>query len=333
MKTLITIPHPDLRKIVLSQEAIERLSKVSSVDWVREGREYAGPPLQEIISDYDIVISGWHSPWFSAEILTHAEKLKFFGQAAGTVIPFIDISAYDRDICIVNANKVLAAATAELTFALIMTAAWNIPMYINNARIGIWSDNDRETVPGLEKQSIGLIGLGEISRRLIKLLKPFSPEIYLYSRYCSQKEAASLGVQLVNLDQLLGSCRVISVHATLNESTRGMIGSHELSMIMDGAILVNTARAAIIEEKALIQELNTGRIQAALDVFYEEPLPREHPLLHMDNVICSPHIGGFSSYWKSRLGLSVVEDLERWLEGKPLENKVNREQYLRQTPK
>lgn len=329
MRTLITLPGPDPRQLVINHEAMEILRGISKVDILEDIKSNGRSSLRSIIPDYDVVISGWKSPALDQEVIGAAERLKFIGHAAGTVLPYIDISAYDRGIRIANANKMLACSTAEFTLGLMLEASWELPAYEGRLKEYGWSDNDHETVRGLAGQHVGLIGLGEISRRVIDLLKPMGSEICIASSHCSKEEAELLGVKLLPLESLLSGCSIISIHTTLNESTRGILGRNELSLIPDGALLINTARAGIIKEDALMEELGSGRIRAALDVFHEEPLPEKHPLPGMTNVICTPHIGGFSIWYKSRLGLCVVKDMQRWLKGESLENEVDREQYLR----
>ena len=160
LKTLITQPHPDLRKIVFSEEAISKLKTMSQIDWAIEAEEYVGPDLLNVIENYDVILSGWRSPKLTKDILDKAHRLKFVGHAAGTIVPVVDESIYDRNIKIVNANSALAASTAEGAFALIMSQAWNFHQYAIDATNGVWSDNDRQVVLGLEGQTVGIIGLG-----------------------------------------------------------------------------------------------------------------------------------------------------------------------------
>lgn len=334
MKTLITVSNPELRKLIFSgHRTIERLSAISEIDWVEEGRPFTQDELNHMLPDYDACITSWGSPKITAEILQNATRLKFIGHAAGTVVPVVDESVFSKEITVVNANTALARSTAELTVALMMNLSWKLNEYSLKLKEGQWSNNAGQTVPGLFRQTIGLIGYGEISREVIRLLKPFEPRIFLYSQYCTAAEAADAGVELCSLDELLQNSRIISLHSTLSSKTAGMLQKRELDLIADGTILINTARGPIIDEKALMDTLASGRISAALDVYHQEPVSKDNPLLHMPNVFCVPHIGGFSSYWKTRLGLLVVEDMERWLQGKALHGQMTLEKFRRLSPK
>lgn len=332
MKTLITIADKELKNLIFQHSAIEKLEKISQVDWVEEGKPYSSAELEHDISGYDACISGWGSPKITREVLANASNLKFVGHAAGTVIPYVDNSIFERDIIVVNANSALALSTAEAAVALIMAGAWNLHGFSTRLKQGLWMGS-HESVAGLYKQVIGLIGYGDISKEVIRMLKPFEPRILLYSHYCPQSEADELGVELCSLEYLLKNSGIISLHNTLTSSTIGMIGKKELDMIKDGSLLVNTARGPIVDEKALVECLKTGRIYAALDVYDTEPLPNEHEFLQLQNALCLPHIGAYSNYWKSRLGLMVVEDLERWIKGEPLQGEITADKYKRLTPR
>lgn len=334
MKTLITISNPELKKLIFSgHQTLERLSAISEIDWVEEGRPFTPEELNKRLPDYDACITSWGSPKLTAEILQNATRLKFVGHAAGTVVPVVDESIFEREITVVNANTSLARSTAELTVALMMNLSWKLNEYNLKLKEGQWSNNAGETVPGLFRQAIGLIGFGEISKEVIRLLKPFEPRILLYSQYCTAAEAAEAGVELCSLDELLQSSKIISLHSTLSSKTAGLLQKRELDLISDGALLINTARGPIIDETALMDTLTSGRLFAALDVYHHEPVLKDNPLLHLPNVFCVPHIGGFSSYWKTRLGLLVVEDMERWLQGKELHGQMTLEKFRRLSPK
>ncbi|MFH5182563.1 hydroxyacid dehydrogenase [Paenibacillus sp. TAB 01] len=331
MKTLVTVWKSELRQLLFSGQVREQLEAVSQVDWVPEDHPYTAEQLAADISSYDAVLTSWGSPKLTAEVLERAQALRFVGHAAGTLIPYVDPSAFERpDLAVVNANTALARSTAELTVSLMLTGAWNIGAYREQLRGGRWGSND-QTVMGLYGQAVGIVGLGEIAREVIRLLRGFDVKLRLYSPYCTPEEAASLGVELCSLEQVFRHSRIVSLHDTLTASTRGMIGRELLRLLPDGALLINTARGSLVDESALREELASARIQAALDVYHKEPLPADDPLLGLSNVICLPHIGAYSGYWKSQLGAMVVEDLTRFAAGEPLLRQITAEKFTRMT--
>ncbi len=327
MKTLIILNNPDLRDLIFPDAAIKRLERISEVHWLTD---YS--ILEECIGEYDACISSWGSPRFTPEVLKKAKKLKFVGHAAGTVLPYMDEAIFEKGITVVNANRILSRATAEGAVAMMAVGSYHLQKYDRMMRSGGWANNDVEWVPGLSGQTIGLIGFGDISREVIRLLKPYNPRILLYSGHCSQEEAEGLGIHLCGLDKLLESSSIISLHNTLTPKSKGMIGKQELGKMKDDAILLNTARAAIVDENALLEVLNTGRIFAILDVYEQEPLPMDHPLRSLSNVWLFPHIAAYSGYWKKQLGLSVVENLERFINGEKVFDQITLEKYKRMTP-
>ncbi|WP_222429935.1 hydroxyacid dehydrogenase [Paenibacillus cremeus] len=331
MKTLVTVWKQDLREVLFPEEVCRQLEAVSSVDWVPLGQPYEGQQLEREIHRYDAVITSWGSPKITSSVLAQAGRLRFIGHAAGTLTPYLDPSVFERELVIVNANSALARSTAEFAVTLMLTGSWRVCSYWDSLRDGRWNKNNSGTVPGLYGQSIGIVGLGEVSREVIRLLRGFNPHIRLYSPYCTREEAQELGVTLCSLEEVLRNSQVVSLHDTLTAATRGMLGREQLRLLPDGALLVNTARGPIIEEAALLDELASGRIYAALDVYDIEPLPADHPLPKLPNVMCFPHIGAYSEYWKSQQGAMIVEDLSRFVAGQPLLRQITAERFQRMT--
>lgn len=330
MKTLIAISNSKIKKMIFNSEAITTLSSFSDIVWLEEDKIFSSNALLPYLNECDACITSWGSPKLTMEVINQT-NLKFIGHGAGTVVPYIDEGVFEKGIVVVNANSALSRSTAEGALAVMMAGAWHLHKYNLDMRQGVWSDNNCETVPGLYKQVIGLIGYGDISREVIRLLKPFEAKILLCSNHCPEKEAERLGVQLCSLEELLKSSKIISIHNTLTSSTRGMIGRKELDLIQQGALVVNTARAGIVDEEALTEYLKKEKFHAALDVFWREPFGHENQLLNLPNVLCTPHIAGFSHYWKSRLGQTVIDDMSRWINGEKLEGAITKEKFQRLT--
>jgi phosphoglycerate dehydrogenase-like enzyme len=176
---------------------------------------------------------------------------------------------------------------------------------------------------------VGIVGASRIGRRVIVALRPFDFSICVYDPYLSEQEAASLGVEKVELDDLLRSSDVVTLHAPSLPETRHLIGARELALIPDGAALINTARGALIDGAALEQELSSGRIRAVIDTTEPEPLPAGSPLYDLPNVFLTPHIAGASGTEVYRMTEIVIEEIGRYLRGEPLQHEVRQEDLAR----
>jgi D-3-phosphoglycerate dehydrogenase len=164
---------------------------------------------------------------------------------------------------------------------------------------------------------LGIIGLGAIGSNVAKRAIAFDMHVIAYDPYVDQKRASELGVKLVDLDTLLKSSDVISLHASLTERTRDLLSWRELGLLKPTAILINTARGQLVNEEALIHVLKERKILgAALDVFQSEPLPPNHPLLKEQNVILTPHIAAFTKEALSRGDMILARDLVAVINGK-----------------
>lgn len=332
MRTLLAIKDSSLRKLFFTTGVLEKLASIGAYDWLEDvASEEGSVGLASVIANYEAVLTSWGSPFFTEEVLKRAARLKFIGHLAGSATAIVNEAVFARDVTMVTANPVLARSTAESAVALMMAGAWRLPEYIARLKRGGWSNNSQETVLGLSGRTIGLIGLGEISRNVISLLQGFSVRIKLYSRYGTEEEARSLGVALCSLEETLQASDIVSLHSSLTPATVGLLGKRELSLIRDGALFVNTARARIVDEEALVSELGTGRFAAALDVFHQEPLPLNHPLLRMDNVLCTPHIGGFAGALKRSFGEYVVNSLQAFQRGEQPAGQVTAADFARMT--
>ncbi|MFC5467319.1 hydroxyacid dehydrogenase [Cohnella suwonensis] len=333
MRTLVAIANAELRELFWRMLTVNKLAGISEVDFVPLNEPFASRDLAERIGDYDACITSWGSPVFTPEVLARAGKLKFIGHGAGSVASIVNEDVFDTAIAVTSANRVLALSTAECAVALMLAGAWNLKE--NSARIGRgqWSDNNRETVLGVTRRVIGLVGHGEISKQVIRMLRPFNATLLLYSSYCTEEEAAAYGARLCGLNELFERSDIVSLHNTWTPRTEGMIGADQLRRLRDGALFVNTARGPIVQERALTDELRTGRIHAALDVYDREPLPADHELLAMPNVLCLPHIGGFHGLLKRELCDFIVDELHRFAKGEKLLGKVSLNHFRRLTPR
>ena len=247
-----------------------------------------------------------------AVLMDAAPKLRVISQCA---VGFDNINiqaAAARGIAVGNTPGVLTEATADFAFALLLAAARRLGEAIDHVRGGKWETWGLTLLLGQEVHgaTLGLIGLGRIGQAVAKRARGFSMRI-LYHDLNRQPEAeVALGVEYCELDDLLRLSDFISIHVNLSEQTRDMINARALSRMKPGAVLINTARGAVVDHQALYQALAAGQIgYAALDVTEPEPLPANHPLLSLPNVIVVPHIASATVSTRTRMAQMAVRNL------------------------
>ena len=214
-----------------------------------------------------------------------------------------------------NANTI---AVAEWTLAAALMGIRRITHFDRALKEGSPWAEPRRDVGLLCESTVGLIGLGRIGWYVAHYFTSLGARVIAFDADASK--ADQLGVPLVSLDELLQAADVVSVHLPVNESTTGMLGAREFGLLKDGAVFINSARAAICDEDALVAELRRGRYSAYLDVFATEPLPLDHPLRSMDNVTITPHLAGDNLAMFHRCGREAIETLRGYFEGKGLRN-------------
>jgi len=309
-KILITDP--------IHEDAIDILKSIGEVDI-----KYNLKPeeLKEIIKNYDAIVirSGTK---LTRNILENADNLKVIARA-GVGVDNVDINAAtEKGILVVNSPDSSSISVAELTFGLMLGAARNIPQATASLKRGEW---DRKSFKGIELygKTLGVIGLGRIGQQVVKRGKAFGMNIVGYDPYISEEVANSLGVELMDIDDLCKVSDFITLHVPLTPKTKHIIGKEQIDIMKPNAIIVNCARGGLIDENALYEALKNKKIRgAALDVFEEEP-PKDNPLLKLDNVIGTPHQGASTEEAQKSAGTIVAEQVVKILSGKPAENVVN----------
>jgi phosphoglycerate dehydrogenase-like enzyme len=233
----------------------------------------------------------------------------------------IDLSAASRRrIKVSNTPGYSAIAVAEHTLALMLAAARKIPQHEQELRGGRWA---RLPMTQLHGKTLGLVGFGNIGRQLASLAKGIGMEVWAWTLHPSLKRAEESGIQFVELDPLLSAADVISIHLRASEETRHLIDRQAFQKMKPSCILVNTARASIVDTAALIEALGTGRLAAAaLDVYDQEPLPPTDPLLSLSNVVLSPHNSGMTPEAIERGNEMVVDNVIAYLQSRWI-NPVN----------
>jgi len=259
--------------------------------------------------DVDGVIAGLDE--YSRKAIFSSKKLKVISRY-GVGLDNIDLeAARERGVCVVNTPEVNTQAVADLTFGLMLAVCRKIPQAHISTQKGGWG---RLIGGGVYKKSIGIIGLGRIGKAVAERAKGFSMEILAHDLKKDEVFSQSLGIHFLSLVELLPKADFITLHCDLNPGSKGIIGARELSLMRKTAYLVNTARGGLIDENALFEALREKKIAgAALDAFQNEP-PLGSPLLTLDNILTTPHIGSYTHEALLEMGLIAVDNLIRNLE-------------------
>lgn len=321
--TAVCLLGTDVAHLVLPADVRARLGTLTQVlpDPAPEAPEAA-------LADAEIIVSGWGCPTLTPELLAAAPRLRLVAHAAGTVKTLVSDAVWERGITVTSAADANADPVAAYTVALITLAARRTLTMAAHYTEG-WPPHAART--GGDGLTVGIIGASRIGRRVIAELRRSDARyrILLHDPYVTEDEARALGAHRVVLADLCRESAVVSVHAPLLPETTGLLDARLLSLIPDGGALVNTARGALVDTDALAAECATGRIDAYLDVTDPEPLPADHPLTTLPNVLLTPHIAGAQGTETRRLGQYAVDEVERWLTGSPLLGEVTRDSLTR----
>ena len=217
-----------------------------------------------------------------------------------------------------NANTV---AVAELTLAAALMGIRQPHVFDRRMKAGSSWGEPRMGVGMLKGSVVGLVGLGRIGRYLAQLLRLMGAKVIAYDIGFSPEQANQLGIALVPLDELLRTSDVVSLHLPVTDQTRGLLGQREFALLRDGCVFINSARAEIYDEPALVRELRSGRFSAFLDVFALEPLPLEHPFRRLDNVVLTPHLAGDNLAMCRRCGSEAIATLRDHFAGHGLRDR------------
>lgn len=310
---------PALVPFVFGDDEQQRLAEMLEIDMTDAATSLAGIASP---SEVELLITGWGVPVIDRDGLDAFPALRAIVHWGGG-IGFLDEAASARGIRISSARAANAVPVAEFTQAMITLAAkdafWLSRQYCAEQRF-----IDREaTAPraGLFRTTVGIVGASTIGTMVIEKLRASDVEVLLYDPYATPETAQRLGAELIDdLEELARRSRILSVHAPETPRTAGMISRALLAALPDGATLVNTARGALVDQDALVDELQRGRLRAVLDVTEPDVLEAGHPLYTLPNVFLTPHLAGSMGVELRRLGESALAEVERFVAGAPFEN-------------
>jgi glyoxylate reductase len=244
----------------------------------------------------------------------------------GVGVDHIDlVAAAQRNIVVGNTPGLLNSSTADMAFALLLAGARNLIVGDRYARSDEFRVYDLNILHGedTEGSTLGIIGMGRIGREVAKRARAFDMRVLYHNRNRDTASENELGVHYAPLDDLLAASDFITLNCPLTEETRHLIGARELKLMKRTAMLVNVARGGVIDHEALVDALKTNEIAiAAVDVTEPEPLPRDHPLLKLENLIIAPHLGSATRQTREKMARRSVDNLLAGLAGKPLPSQI-----------
>lgn len=314
---------PERRREVLTAEAERQLASFSTVV-IPERPELAATELPALLDGAIACLTGWGTPPLSEELLAACSELRLVAHTAGSIRRLVPPFAFAHGLRVTHAAAIIADSVAE--FVIAQALLWlRQPHEMDRAmKAGQGWESIRTTYPGwlLGNRTVGVVGTGRVGRAVIHLFKAFGSRVLAYDPYLTPEQAVTLDIEPVALDELMEQADIVSLHAPVLPETTGMIGATQLAKLHENALFINTARAPLVDEAALLRELQSGRIVAALDVYPQEPLPLDSPFRTLSNVWLSPHAAGHSIDTHLRQGQAMVDEVQRFLQGETLHYEI-----------
>ena len=279
--------------------------------------------LCQTIPDYDalIVRSGTK---VTSEVIDAAKSLRVIGRA-GIGVDNVDLEAATaRGVIVMNTPGGNAVTTAEHAIALMMSLARRIPEAHRSLKEGRWEKSRFSGGKELYNQILGVVGLGNIGSIVADRARGLRMRVIAADPLVSEERAERLGVSLVPLDELLARADIVTLHVPATKETRGLIGKEAFAKMKEGVLLVNAARGGIVDEAALLEAIESGKVKgAAMDVFAHEPLPADDPLLQREEVVVTPHVGAATTQAQLNVAIAIAEQIRDYLLDGVVRNAVN----------
>lgn len=310
---------PGLRERLFAPADLARLAEIADVEDVVLD-EFGSAAARAVLARTEVLLTGWGSPSVTHAVLDGAPRLRAVVHAAGSVKHHLPEEFWDAGVAVSTAAEVNAVPVAEYTVAMIVLA---------NKRVGAMARRYREhrrdedwnglfPDAGNYRRTVGVVGASKIGRRVLRLLAAYDLDVLLADPYVDEADAASLGARLVDLDTLVATSDVVSLHAPALPETEHLVDARRLALMRDGATLVNTARGSLVDTAALTDAVVAGRLHAVLDVTTPEVLPADSPLYDHPHVVLTPHVAGSIGVELHRMGAFAVDEVGRLARGERL---------------
>lgn len=281
----------------------------------------AGPRLTS-----RVLVSSWGFPFLDAETLDRLPELGLLAHSGATVRPFVGEDFFARGLKVTQAGDAMGRPVAEVALTFTLSLLHQTHRFSHDLHGGVGYEQAQANARVQHEvlgARIGVVGASRTGRHYIQLALAIGADVSVYDPFLTQAEADSLGVRKLGLEELMSTSQIVAVHAPSLPETHHMIDARMLSLMPDGAGLVNTARSWLVDEQALIAETATGRIDAAVDVFDVEPFADDHPFRAMPNVLLMPHRAAGTVEGRLRGGEIVAQEVARFVRGEALAHEIH----------
>lgn len=333
---VVVLQPENARKTYLPDSVLDDLLAVADISLnPHPERDLTTEERHELIHAADVIITGWGGSRLEEPDYHVADQLKMVALIGSSIKCLCPESAWERGITITHTARAIGQSVAEFTVGTMLCWAHQYITFDHALKSGEdWScAKTRHLQRDLADLTVGLVGCGAVGAEVARILKPLAARVVIHDPFISPAYLAEHQLESTDdLPALIRSSDILSLHTGHTDATHHLIGAEELAAMRPGSLLVNTSRGGLVDEQALVDALQAGRIWAALDVFEDEPLPPDHPLRRSPQVMLSPHIAGFSnrSVYR-RCAVTLVEDVLRFLQGRPPLNTVTPVMFARMT--
>lgn len=303
----------DYQGVALSMGPWERLPKSLAIEVFRDTLKDREALVQRL-APFDAILGMRERTPFPAALIERLPNLKLL-ITTGERNRGFDVAAAKARGIVVSGTPGAGAPTVDITWALILNLLRNVPAEMESLRAGRWQTTVGTSAGGL---TLGVVGLGKLGTRVAAVGKALGMKVIAWSQNLTPEKAEAAGVAYAAKEELFARADVVTLHVILSDRSRGLVGAADLARMKPGAIIVNTSRAPLIDQAALIAALNERRIRAGLDVFDDEPLPPDAPILACPNTMLTPHLGYVSSQAYAAYFEGAVAAIEGYMAGKPV---------------
>lgn len=309
------------------EDVKKRLSELGSVSyWNVPADALDGDELKQRIRDVDVLFTAWGAKAFDSEFYAAANALKIIAHTGGSVADLVNPEMEKREgLILLSGNNYYAESVAQATILYMLLGQRRLYQTLKRTEeTGWWKVGYTD---GLRGKTIGLLSFGMIAKHVARMLQVFDCRVKVYSSHgVTEREREEYHIEECSMEELFRTCDIVSVHSGMTSKTYHLVDERLLSMMKENALIVNTARGAVIDEAALERAVCSGRIRAVLDVFEVEPLPMDSALRELDNVVIIPHNAGPTTDVRRLVTLGLIDDVERYFLGSgQLENQITME--------